>query len=397
MDGWDELAEMIARPGNTPRARAARAAIETMRLTLGEEWLAEGWVPPELALAFSHTIAFAQLLELALRLSSFREAPGAGVIRQGLRSNRTTERWRHVQLQLELAALAGAVGADAKFETRSEHGWPADVVLEHAHESVAFETFAVFTSDEWRAATGASDEISDRLFALELKHHLSLVVDFQGENLSPKELESWLRGVEQAADLVVSDGREREVTSGQVRARLARNDSGPPSSFRGPPITANPWRRIVRKLDAKREQVSANTDSVWLRVDLLEGMWQFSEWARAPLPEKLAVMRDYLRAEFTQAAGLAGIVVSSGAAWAQGRFDDEDAVADDGSIALRRNLRPLRVRETLIIPLRSSATSGTVDLLRNAYTQEPESLDLAIREAGLGTLDEVFSAAAGLD
>jgi len=96
-------------------------------------------------------------------------------------------------------------------------------------------------------------------------------------------------------------------------------------------------------------------------------------------------MEEYLHQAFTGVANLAGFIVSTGAAMAQGTFTDEGFQTERGSIALRRNLSPLRVRETLIVPMPDRGLS-LVEFLATAYATEPNSLDRSLQLAGLGTI-----------
>ena len=319
-ESWDLLIETTAREPGTPRALAAEKAIGIMRSVLGEDWLNidAALIPDEVALAFSHTLAFVQLLELALRLEEFKDVPGAAVLRRKLKTDRRPDSWRHVELQLELAALTAAAGASIEFERGPKDGWPADVVATLDGEPVPFEAFSVLTSQEWRAADRASDELVNRILAPEIRHNLSIVADFRGSVLAPDELEDWLRRFEVAAEDVANDGEPRTVTAEVVSADIAPADKGPPSRFSGPPIVFNGWERMLGKLEQKSRQTSASPDGVWLRVDVLDGMWQFTEWARYDLAQKLLVMEEYLCQAFTAAASLAGFSVSTGAAMAQG-------------------------------------------------------------------------------
>ncbi len=388
---WDLLAEATAREPGTPRARAAEKAIAILRSVLGEDWLNvdAAQIPQEIALSFSHTLAFVQLLALALRLQEFSEISGAAVLRRNLRTDRRPELWRHVELQLELAALAAAAGADIEFERGSKDGWPADVVATLEGTSVLFEAFSVFTSEAWRDADRGSDEIVNRVLASQIRHNLSIVADFHGGVLAPDELEDWLQRLEAAAEEVAKDGEPRTVIAGVVSAGIGPADKGPPSRFSGPPIVFSGWERMLGKLEQKSRQTSASPDGVWLRVDVLDGLWQFTEWARYDLAQKLLVMEEQLRQAFAAAANVAGFIVSTGAAMAQGRFRDEAFQSERGSVALRRNLAPLRVRETLIVPMSDQGLS-CVDFLATAYAAEPSSLDRSLQPAGLGTVDEIF-------
>jgi hypothetical protein len=390
-ESWDLLTEATAREQGAARSLAAGRAIGIVRSVLGEDWLNvdPAQIPQEIAFAFSHTLAFVQLLELALRLHEFRDAPGAAVLRRNLRADRRPDSWRHVELQLELAALTAAAGASVEFERGPKDGWPADVVATFDRDRVPFEVFSVFTSQRWRGADRASDEIVNRILTPQIRHDLSIVADFHGRVLAPDELEDWLQRVEAAAEDVANGGEPRTVTAGVVTANIAPVDKGPPSRFSGPPIVFNGWERMLSKLEQKSRQVSVSADGVWLRVDVLDGMWQFTEWARHDLAQKLVVMEQYLGQAFEAAPSLAGFIVSTGAAMAQGTFTDEALQSARGSVALRRTLSPLRVRETLIVPMSDRAIS-LVDCLAKTYADEPVSLDRSLQLAGLGTVNEIF-------
>jgi hypothetical protein len=86
---------------------------------------------------------------------------------------------------------------------------------------------------------------------------------------------------------------------------------------------------------------------------------------------------------------VAGVVVSSGSAWAQGRFEAEDAAAAGGRHALRRLIAPIRVRETLVVSLRPDAEDDAA-WLAGLYADEPSWLPGALERAGLPALAEMF-------
>ena len=390
-ENWDLLTAAAAREPDTPRALAAEKAIGVLRSVLGEDWLnAEpAQIPHEIALSFSHTLAFVELLELALRLDEFRDVPGCAVLRRNLKRDRRPDVWRHVELQLELAALAAAVGADVEFERGPEEGWPADVIATLNSASVPFEAFSVFKSQEWREAEQESDAIGNRLLAAQIQHNVSIGADFHGRILAPDELEDWLQRLETAAKDVARDGELRTVAVGVASAEIAPANREFPSRFSGPPIVFNGWQRMLGKLEQKSRQTAANPEGVWLRVDVLDGLWQFTEWARYDLSQKLLVMEGYLSQAFAEVVSVVGFIVSTGAAMAQGTFANEALESDRGSVALRRNLAPLRVRETLIVPI-SNRGLDHVELLATAYAAEPNSLDRSLELFGLGTVGEIF-------
>jgi len=262
----------------TPRALAAEKAVGLIRSTLGEDWLdpEPAQIPHEIALASSNTLAFVQLLELALRLDEFRDVPGSAVLRRSLKRDRGPDVWRHIELQLELAALAAAVGADVEFERGPADGWPADVVVTLDGASVPFEAFSIFKSQDWREAEQESDAVGNRVLAAQITHDVSIVADFRGRVLAPDELEDWLQRLEAAAKDVARDGELRSVAAGAVSAEIAPANRAFPSRFSGPPIVFNGWQRMLGKLEQKSRQTAASPECVWLRVDVLDGLWQFT-------------------------------------------------------------------------------------------------------------------------
>ncbi len=55
----------------------------------------------------------------------------------------------------------------------------------------------------------------------------------------------------------------------------------------------------------------------------MDGLWQFSPWARYALPMKLTALTHAVRDELSEVQGLTGAVATSGACLAQGVFTEE--------------------------------------------------------------------------
>ncbi len=138
-DSFEELRERVR--NQTRRSEAWRRAglwvLDQLSAVLGEDWPGKvrrsgssEWFPGELGYQHSHTIAYAKLLELALRLQKFEKSDGIRRVRRDLRDDRTPGRWHHTMMLLELAALAQAQDVNVLLES-AERGtqWPADVVV----------------------------------------------------------------------------------------------------------------------------------------------------------------------------------------------------------------------------------------------------------------------------
>jgi hypothetical protein len=391
-DTFDELEERFAH-GERPKAwsEAGLWAMNEMRALLGDEWPSEtartGWFPAELGSAYSHTVAFARLMELALRLREFGSTSGMATVRNALKSDRTPQRWFHTAMQLEVAALAAASGADVKFEASEQGVYPADVRLTTSVGSLAIETFAVLTSERWRNAADASDAISARISGIENRYGVSCDVDFASETLQEDELARFLDEIEFGA-AVVKAGQPIHVV--RVQRASASVGRGIDTRFSGPPISENPWPRLAARVARKREQTRSSNEGVWLRVDLLDGIWQFSPWAQAPLAQKVEALALQLRQELGRDIGqVAGVIASSGSLLAQGRFTDETVRALDGSSGVRRVLAPVRVRETLVIPFGPESLPAG-HFFRELYAEEAAWLDAALAKQDLGTIAEMF-------
>src|SRR5262249_4410631 len=154
------------------------------------------------------------------------------------------------------------------------------------------------TPQAWRQAAHAGDAIADRLRTIESAHDVSLVTEFNGSTLTDGEVKQWLRLVEEAATAVSAVGVLVTVTHGSVATQIAPRLGAGQSRFAGPPMAFNPWERIIARLEQKRAQASGTARGVWLRVDFIDGIWQFSPWGNSPLHEKLMNLEQHLVQRF---------------------------------------------------------------------------------------------------
>ena len=160
----------------------------------------------------------------------------------------------------------------------------------------------------------------------------------------------------------------------------------PPSEallLEGPDTRSVGWRRASGLIGGKARDWSGAPDPVWLRADLLDGTWLFSDWALQDLPQKTEWMAALL-AEAVGDAGTGGVVVSCGQQIGP-RAVTEDYRGTGGIIGLRRRLDALRMRETIIVPLTPDAT-GQASMwrdMRDMYDAEPGWLERQLRAASL--------------
>ena len=174
--GWADLKRFMTTSGRSADWEAAGLwALEALETRLGSAWPGWAWErhgphqPPALLLwPSAHTVAFAELLELALRLESLDRVPGAAKVRDKLRQDPQPHQLSHVQLQLELASLAARRTPDVKLETKFlGASTPADVVI-CGSSPVAVETFVHRRDLPSCEVQSVTDEVMDRLFAIRL-------------------------------------------------------------------------------------------------------------------------------------------------------------------------------------------------------------------------------------
>jgi hypothetical protein len=138
---WDLLHEMMGRADGRSEAwrHAGSWAFDVLQAQLGDDWPAtvaskhpHGGAP-QLAWASGHVVAYAQVLELALRLTLLRTVSGFAKIRRALRLDPRPAQLAHTEMQLEVAGLALRSGLAPELEPASHRGRPADVALPTDH------------------------------------------------------------------------------------------------------------------------------------------------------------------------------------------------------------------------------------------------------------------------
>ncbi|MGC9222198.1 MAG: hypothetical protein ACP5H2_12820, partial [Solirubrobacteraceae bacterium] len=82
-----------------------------------------------------------------------------------------------------------------------------------------------------------------------------------------------------------------------------------------------------------------------------------TDWAQLPLAEKLEKLASEIRSSLAGNRP-AGVVVSSGAGLYAGEVAEETVRTSSGT-AIRRPVRPLRARETLIMPISDESRDAT--------------------------------------
>jgi hypothetical protein len=381
---WEILQGMMANATWSEAWRQTGSwAFQVLEKHLGSDWPARvarkspTGGAPQLAWAVGHVVAFAQVLELALRLELLRGADGYAKVRRVLRNDPRPAQLVHCEIQLEVAGLALRSGITPQLEPAPLGGRPADVAITLGDERLVIETRAILTSDDWRDENDWTDQLFERIHRIESKYG----VRCEGEIstlLDERDTEALLSAIETQARLVAARIDPPPLRTPGAAIDMMPQSQTPASGLRGPEMRGDSWARIAPRIRQKVE-AAVESGANWLRLDAREGLWQFTEWATRPLAEKLHEFDAAVRGLLD---GLDGIIVSCGPLLAQGTFDDEDVVLAPGLVALRRCLPFVRVRETLIIAADARASQAAPSWVR-FYSDEPSWLDWALGRAGL--------------
>jgi hypothetical protein len=391
---WDMYRRMADSPlVNPARRQATLWAIDQLEKHMGRDWLeryweASGHVPEEVNLGRAHVAALGGLLELALRLQLLAGAQGLGGVRKEMRSDLRDDRRRHAALQLEVGGLAMRSGATVALENRtSKDAPPSDVVMHCGEAALRVETFAIILDQHSQEGRAYWDHMTRAIMRISMQLNVNVAGDLGGR-LQKEDAAELLRRIEAAAQVVADTGREAPVVFHEAHLRVL-----PPGTssyeLRGGVETSQGWPRVEARLLQKAAQ-AARAGGGWLRADLMDGTWQFTPWAHASLHGKLNEIGKLVKPALARVDGVAGIVLSSGACVAQGRFPGLSTRTTDRCYGFVRPLPGHRVRETMIIPV-TTAGQSEADIWAQLYNTESTWLDWALSQAGLPACQEIFS------
>lgn len=391
---WEGQRERMNESVKPEAGRAAGLwAIDQLQLHLGDHWpeqTAGKNSQPGFVLAASyHARAFGELLDLALRLHLLRDIPGIAKVRRELQRDLAGGRRMHSGIILDVAGLARQRGHQVELERRARADRaPTDVVVTTPAGVIAIETFAVLLDAVTREGMAYSETIARERERICGAHGVWLSGHLR-DGLGPDDTMAWLAEVETAAKLVAEDGETRVVDDPVGRVAIARLAlKAGTSTFSGPPIRGGDPRRLGGILRKKAKQVVA-AEGEWIRADVLDGLWQFTEWSTWTLLAKAEALAAEVRHSVSDIEGLRGAVLTCGPVLAQGTFVPESQKLSGGGYAIRRTFAPRGVRETVVIPLGAGYEAQAGEWL-DMYDAEPDWLDWALSRVGLPPAADVF-------
>jgi len=390
---WDLYRRMADSPLINPARRQATLwALEHLEQHMGQDWperywKAAGHVPEEVNLSGAHVAALGSLLDFALRFYLLAGTPGLGSVRKEMRTDLRDDRRRHAALQLEVGGLAVRSGATVALENRtSRDAPPSDVLMQCGEAALRVETFAIILDQHSQEGRANWDRLTHAIMWINAQFGVNVTGDLRGR-LDEADAAELLRLIEAAAKVVAETGREEPVVFRESDLRVL-----PPGAtsceLRGGVETSRGWSRVEARLLQKAAQ-TARAGGGWLRTDLMDGTWQFTPWARASLHEKTSEIGKLIRPVLARVDGVAGIVISSGACFAQGQFPGLSTRTSNRCYGFVRPLPGHRVRETMIIPV-TAAGRSEADIWAGLYNTEDTWLDWALGQAGLPACQQIF-------
>jgi hypothetical protein len=284
-------------------------------------------------------------------------------------------------LQLEVGRAGIAVGLDVSFEP-SVTGTSRFADVEWRSSTtppILIETTSLFRDDVAIRAERYETWLKDQVSRIEFDHRVNIAVQLT-THAEPDGITRWLVALDRASQALVGDAVVT-VSGPGVVARVQRAPFPERTSvFVGATVEGDAWRRLARTLAGKARQ-SAGPHPTWLRVDVLDGLWQFTPWAQLPLSDRLELIAPILQEHLAAQAHLDGVVLSSGPLVALSEPPDEDVEAAFG-VAVRRKLSAHQVRETLIVAFRDTPDAG-LEQWASAYRSEPRWLNADLAAVGL--------------
>ena len=370
----------------------ARWMLQTLQAHLGDAWLAEALegdadLRTWLFACSYHRDAFLSLLEFALRLEELAETAGMGKQRGALSADQRLALLRHSMLVLEIGALGRAIGHEIAFEVHLPScASPVDVVVGTQGEIIPVEARVICLDKQFREQDRVNEQLATAVLFLAKRHGVS--IDAKCDAIGVDQVDTTVQSVARAAAECEASSVRVEVHYGALSLVVEPASLGRATRFSGPILQQDVWQRVASILRNKARKTYAPRP-VWLRVDVLNGLWQLTPWAGLSLRQKGEVLTRQLVASLADER-VAGLIVTSGLCTAMGTVDDETEDIDHGVVAFRRAIKIGRVRESFIVLSEKQFFAEAV-VWRRLLEHEPLWLEGALLRAALPSVSSLFT------
>lgn len=388
---------MTSRSANTERRRTLGWMIDVLERWLGPEW------PNRVARSDSnltstvigmtgYVAALATWLELALRVERFDGTPGIAKLRK-MMNDLDLGRFLHVRAALEIGALAEGMCAGIAFEPELGPAvGPGDVRLTFVDRApLDIEVRVLLASERWRVVYDWGERLRDVTMAHSYEHSVRFTIDASSVR-NAEQFEDLVHTIEDIAVAVRatrSNARTVLESGPSVAAELV-DEPTPFHDIDYPPYFEEDGLRRLRGALRDKAEKYVDCAPVWIRLDVLDGLFAFSPWAQDPLGVQLAAISSAIREVLSGYPGAAGVVMSSAATSHDSGSDDDNATVEGvkHSVAVSRRLPLLRRRNTFIVPLHEKAVAD-VAFWTSMYEREPEWLPAMLEALDLPTVAQI--------
>lgn len=290
--GWDLLQALVGQR-QTTNGRLMDA-IQTIRVEFGNSWLGatksfNSDRPEFITNAWFNNHAAELTIRLACQIDTCRGLLRYRQIRKGMLRGHRGE-WLHSLLQFEVAALSRNRGFDVEFEPRLPgiETKPADVRVVTPDGELLIETRVVLKSDLVRK----NQTTTDRFFALhrQLQHLTGVALTLDASGLDGEVTTEFIEELETIVRYT-NDTDGWPVHYGGVIVNLFADEA---TVAVGPSAIEPAWLRIRSVVREKATKYAAGSRPVWLRIDALDGFWQFTPLHEMSLHEKLCFVAKLL-------------------------------------------------------------------------------------------------------
>jgi hypothetical protein len=253
---WSELrTRMASQPG---RSRAwtdvGLWSLRALEAHLGPAWPAsadakggaEGLVQ---ACIVGHVVAYADQVELAVRLELLSQVSGFAKVRKTMRQDPRAEQLLHARIQLELATLASKAGCAPILEPPPTCH-PADVAFSWREREVVVEAKAVLTSDGWLEERKATDALFEQIRSIERCYGVTCEGEMPDTG-NHQDSEKLIAHVEAYARLVAAGGSAPAIRTSRGALRLRRSGPGSRAALTGPQMRDDAWARVRSRIAEK--------------------------------------------------------------------------------------------------------------------------------------------------
>lgn len=358
-----------------PRTAAEVEMNEQRGLPLVSGLKALGW----------HAVGLVETLEWAIRLRLVRDLDGAADLRNDLIGNVMTGRILHTDLQLQIAGLALRRGWKVQLEPmKLGCERPADLLLTTPNAGLLVEARVVSEAVADRDHREWTDQAIARVMNIAAANRTWLEGDL-GDALDERTVAELERRIPIEAPSALL-GHEPELRIGATRLRLVRQDDAK-GQLTVPGASSDLWPRMTSAIAKKAEQMAAS-GADWLRLIPYNNFFLLTRWAQLPLAEKLEMLEAQLRSSLAGRLP-AGVAISSGAGLQPGPISPE-TIRHGTAVAMRRQITPLRARETHIIPIADTSPEAA-DAWRELADAEANWLPWALARFELPDLSEILA------